>query len=265
MHRFRASFCPWTTLFTRADCSVLLNISKSMFDSFMALDGSNFSGRTTCFAGRDIEMANAFDLLEMNIFFLIEVEFPEPTARLTVSCASADVFASLVDGLECDVGIPPIEDLTAELNLDQKINSFFFSAKIEILAASMIDLWCKIDNFCKSNLAKFRLETNKHNFLEIGFGHPDKAKPLVPPKSPHCVRQHPSAVQRTVPSFYVHIENDGTTTVNDLIAKRRPAAGPLEVPASGIHEKEYKRNSWKSENHHREMMTALSSKADSAQ
>jgi len=146
-----ANFCPWTTVFTRDDYTVLLKVTAEEFDTFLLHPRTRFSGRVTCLAGRDIEMPNAFDLLASKLFFLTEEQLSHVNSRLSLAQAGADTFAFILGRSESGIEFKP---LYAQLSWCWEFETFFEPGEIKEFAAQMITLWKDITRYCVGNAQK---------------------------------------------------------------------------------------------------------------
>jgi len=153
-----ANFCPWRTVFTRDDYTVLLKVTAEKFDTFLLHPRTRLSGRVACLAGHDIEMPNAFDLLASKLFFLTEEQLSDEISRLSVAQAGADTFSFVIDRLDRGLSFTA---LYGELSLCREFWTFFKPVEIKEFAAQMVALWNDIIGYCVSNAEKSR-KSNYH-------------------------------------------------------------------------------------------------------
>lgn len=165
------NFCPWTTVFSLDDSTILLNVTRSKLSTLHRLDEKNLCGRLTCLAGREILLPNSFDLLKAKLFFELEAEIPKMDLRLLASNDGADAFADLYDRL-ARINIFPTPDLL----LGQLLQYSHFSNglsrnRIRDISVKMIRLWNDMIQFCTQNALGTSTRPNLgqfHDLLQLG-------------------------------------------------------------------------------------------------
>jgi len=146
-----------------------------MLVDFRKLETITFSGNLTCFAGREIELANSFDLLAAKLFFEIEGEFSDPAYRMKIGNIGANEFADLYQKLGGHTMFPTQDLLSRQLSLADGFPQQLGSRRVEELSGMLIRFWNEMIQLCFFN----SLSTTS---TSVGMAHfefltPTKVKP----------------------------------------------------------------------------------------